>query len=65
MEELKNALESVPDCYDDFVKGTIIIIKKRKELAEKVIEFIKENPDAKTDDVIEYLDSLRFSSHKL
>jgi len=61
MEELKKALESVSDCYDDFVRGMIIIIKKKEELAEKIIDYIKENPEAKTDDVIEYLDSLRFS----
>ena len=58
MEELENALKSVPDCYDDFLYGMKAFLKDDEENAEKIIEFIKEDPNRKTDDVIEYHDIL-------
>lgn len=58
MDELLKALENVPDKYDDFVKGMCSILKNDDENRQKVIEYINGNPDAKSDDVIEYLDEL-------
>jgi len=54
MEELKILLENVEDSYDDFVKGMLKAIKidgKEKE----ALRFLKEHPNAKTDEIIEEL----------
>ena len=58
MDELLKALENVPDKYDDFVKGMCSILKNDDENRQKVIEYINGNQDAKSDDIIEYLDEL-------
>lgn len=58
MDELKKALQSVPDAYDDFVGGMMDFLKDDEERAEEVIEYIKNNPDAQTDDVIDFYDEL-------
>ncbi len=58
MEELTRLLEKVPDKYDDFVRGMRMILKNDEENRNKVIQFIKDKPDCKSDDLIEYLDEL-------
>ncbi len=58
MDELLEVLESVSDKYDDFVKGMCTVLKNDDENRQKVIDFIKEDPSRKSDDIIEYLDEL-------
>lgn len=54
MDELTKALKNVPDSYSDFISGVRSAIKSEED-KQKVIQYIHENPDAQTDDVIEYL----------
>lgn len=57
--ELRDLCEKVSDKYDDFVDGMCCTLRHHgSENAKKVIAYIKENPDSKTDDIIEYLDVL-------
>ena len=58
MDELKKALESVSDCYDDFVEGVMIAAKDDEISIEKIIAFIEEDDSRTTSDIIEYLDVL-------
>lgn len=58
MDELKELLNSVSDSYDDFVGGMLTYLKNDEENREKMIEYIKNNPDKKTDDILEYMDEL-------
>ena len=62
MEELKKALENVSDSYSDFVNGIMNLLEEDEEQTEKMIQYIKDNPEAKTDDCLdflrEYIDSL-------
>lgn len=58
MDKLQEALESVPDCYDDFVSGVMSLLMEDTENREKIIEFINEDSTRTTSDVIEYLDEL-------
>lgn len=58
MDELKELLNSVSDSYDDFVGAMMTYLKDDEENREKVIEYIKNNPDKKTDDILEYMDEL-------
>ncbi len=58
MEELLNVLNTVSDKYDDFIKGMCSILKNDEENRQKVINYIKKNPEKKSDDIIEYLDEL-------
>jgi hypothetical protein len=57
MDELKKVLESVDDCYEDFVVGVMSAAEDDEDI-EKIIVFIKENDEVTTSDVIEYLDEL-------
>lgn len=58
MRELKAVLESVSDQYYDFVHGFMDYLSDDEELRNKVIDFIKNNPSAKTDDIIDYYDTV-------
>lgn len=59
MKELMQLIEQVPDKYDDFVGGMEVIMKKQDdEDIQSVIDFIKEDPTRKSDDILEYLDEL-------
>lgn len=58
MGELRTLLEKVSDSYDDFVEGMMVYLKDDPENREKVTEYIQSNPDAKTDDILEYMDEL-------
>ncbi len=52
---LEKLLKKVPDTYPDFVSGMLAFLEDDgKEITEKIIKFMQENPDAKTDDVISY-----------
>lgn len=54
-KELKSLLEGVSDSYGDFVSGSLASVKGNEERQKKLIQYIKDNPDAKTDDVIDYI----------
>lgn len=58
MNELRELLENVSDTYTDFVDGMCCTLKNDDENIQKVIAYIKDNPDSKSDDIIEYLDEL-------
>lgn len=54
-EELKKALRNVPDSYEDFVRGSFASVKDDEESQKKLLEYLRENPEAQTDDVIDYI----------
>lgn len=58
MKELEDVLKSVPDCYDDFVVAMKAYLKDDPENMKKIIEYIKNDSEKRTDDVLEYLDEL-------
>lgn len=58
MKELEDVLRSVPDCYDDFVVAMKVYLKDDPENMKKIIEYIKNDSEKRTDDVLEYLDEL-------
>ena len=58
MDELKEMLENVSDTYDDFIGFVICAVKYDEEDVRAVINFIKEDPERKSDDILEYLDEL-------
>ena len=55
-QRLMESLTSVTDSYSDFVGGIMNLLEWDDEQAEKMIQFINDNPEAKTDDCIEFLD---------
>ena len=58
MDELLESLNSVSDKYDDFIDGMCCILKNEEEKRQKIIDYIKEDANRKTDDIIEYLEEL-------
>lgn len=58
MGELEEVLRSVSDCYEDFVIGMKVFLKDDPDNTEKIIAYIKNDPEKKTDDVLDYLDEL-------
>ena len=58
--ELKQLLENVSDSYFDFVLGVMLSFVDDEEGQKKMIAFLKENPNANSDDVSEYADKLIF-----
>lgn len=58
MDELRKLLTSVPDSYEDFVGAMLTYLKNDEENCEKMIAYIMDNPDKKTDDILEYMDEL-------
>lgn len=54
-DELKDALRNVPDSYEDFVKGSFASVKGNEGHQKKLLQYLKDNPDAQTDDVIDYI----------
>lgn len=54
MEELKILLINVSDSYYDFVTGMLDVAKKSEYRKNKLIDYIKSNPKAKTSDIIRY-----------
>lgn len=57
-QELKELLESVSDTYPDFVKGIMLSTRGDKVKQGQMCDFIKTNSEAKTDDIINYIDKL-------
>ena len=54
-EELEEALKNVKDSYYDFVRGCYLVVKESEEYRKKLLQYLKDYPDAQTDDVLEYL----------
>ena len=51
-------LKKVSDTYDDFVGCVLCAVKHNDEDAQKVKDFINEDPTRKSDDILEYLEEL-------
>jgi hypothetical protein len=54
---LKNLLLQVSDCYDDFVKGCLFLAKDYG-VENSLINWLENNPEARTDEIIEKIDDL-------
>lgn len=54
IETLKYLLQNVSDSYSDFVIGGLCTAKNHNSY-DKIIEYLENNPTAKTSDVIKYM----------
>lgn len=52
MDELKELLLQVSDCYSDFVYGVMADVRDNPDRLNDIIQFIKDNPEATTSDII-------------
>ena len=57
MEELTERLKNVSDSYYDFVIGIRRYVRNVDNGVQMMIDFIKEHPDAKSDDIIDALEA--------
>jgi hypothetical protein len=57
MEELTELLKNVSDSYYDFVIGICRYVRNVDNGVQMMIDFIKEHPDAKSDDIIDALET--------
>jgi len=55
MDELLNKLNNVPDSYAGFVMGVLTYAKKKTERLNKALEYMNNHPDAKSDDILEFI----------
>ena len=55
MDELKTLLLQVPDSYPDFVEAVTDEALKSEYRKDKLLFFLKDNGNALTSDVLEYL----------
>lgn len=51
MEELKQLLLQVSDCYPDFVSGVLAEARDYPEKLDDLKQYIKDNPEADTSDI--------------
>ena len=58
--ELRTLLENVSDAYPDFILGVMLTFANDKSGQNKMISFLKANPDATADEISEYEDFLYF-----
>lgn len=58
MDELKEMLKNVSDSYDDFVGCVLNAVKYDDECVRKVKDYITEDSERTTSDILEYLDEL-------
>lgn len=56
MDELRKLLENVSDSYEDFVDCMCSIAKDYDEV-DILIDYIKENPEADSSDIIHFMTS--------
>ncbi len=54
MDELKELLIKVSDCYSDFVTGVMAEARDCPEKLDELKAFIKEHPEATTSDIGEW-----------
>jgi hypothetical protein len=57
---LKELLEKIPDPDPDFVLGVMLTFADDRSGQDKMISFLRANPDASADEVSEYMDKLYF-----
>ena len=57
MEELTELLKNVSDSYYDFVIGICRYVRNVDNGVQMMIDFIKEHPNAKSDDIIDALEA--------
>ncbi|MCD8082334.1 MAG: hypothetical protein LUE86_02115 [Clostridiales bacterium] len=57
-DEVREALEQVPDAYDEFVDTYTGNLSGDSEKQELLLQWLEEHPDAMADDVMEYVDDL-------
>ena len=55
MEELIKLLNNIDDSYDDFVSAVIHYSMKKTSRMDAVLGFLKDNPYAKSSDVIAFV----------
>lgn len=61
-DQIKEALKNVPDSYDDFVNCYAKDLKGNEDAQKKLLDYLQKNPDAQTDDVMEYVDDVLLAS---
>ena len=54
---IKELLKNVPRSYQDFVAGVWGEIEDNEEHQKKLIEYLENNPDAQSDEVLDYIDN--------
>ena len=52
MQELIEKLNAIPNSYFDFVSAIVSYTKKKPERLKTVLQFLNENPEASSSDVI-------------
>lgn len=57
-EELFRLLKGVNDTYDDFITGIWSMIYDNEKAIQKTIDYIKDNPEDNTSDIIKYVRSV-------
>ncbi|MCD7826338.1 MAG: hypothetical protein LUH14_10325 [Clostridiaceae bacterium] len=57
-EQIKEALRNISDSYEDFVNCYSKDLKGNEEKQRKLLDYLKNNPNAQTDDVMEYVDDV-------
>lgn len=55
MKELIQRLSAIPDTYDDFLLGVINYAKKDPSHIEILNDFMRNNPDATSSDVVYFI----------
>ncbi len=53
-DELLGLLQNVPDVYEDFIAAVKCIVNENPNMASALIRYITDNPEAKTDDILEF-----------
>ncbi|WP_024857120.1 hypothetical protein [Ruminococcus albus] len=54
MTELKKALENVSDSYEDFVTGSLHMVKNAPDRASMLLAFITKHPEANSSDITKF-----------
>lgn len=63
MEELKSLLEQTSDSAEDYVLYMMALVRDKPDLKETFIKFLKENPDATAEQVMDYSDDFLFDEN--
>lgn len=58
LEELKRLLEELPDSYEDFVNG-VLLVAEDDNVVDELLEFMKTYDNLITDYVLDYVADLR------
>lgn len=54
MDELRKRLNAVSDTYEDFVSGIVAIARDDESFPQKIIDYIDDNPSAKSSDIVRF-----------